>query len=121
MATWSDVKRFVGSRYTVEELSDTLLKLVFDVGNLRSQVVFVEYAGNDSGASWMKALSPIGSVDEIDLRRASEVLSTMIFGGLISSDGWVYVTNGIPLGDLDPNEVTEPLERIAGIADGLER
>lgn len=46
MTTWTDVKRFVHSTYKAEELSDTLLKLVFDTADRRSQIVFIELARN---------------------------------------------------------------------------
>lgn len=121
MTTWDGLKDFVNAQYQIEELSEHLLKVIFNTGNLRTQVAFIEFAGNETGVAWVKMTSPIGRVADIDLRVASEKLAEMIFGGLVVAREWVYVTNGMPLQDLDPNEVTETLGLLVGIADGLEK
>lgn len=121
MTDWSDVKRFVHSTYKAEELSSSLLKLIFNTTDLRSQIVFLEYATNEAGGEWVRVNSPIGLVKDIDVRRAAEILSTKIVGGLTVSSDYVYVTNGMPLRNLDANEIVEPLELVMGIADSLER
>jgi hypothetical protein len=120
MTTWIDVKRFVHANYKAEELNDSLLKFLFDTGNLRSQIIFMEYAQNDFGGQWVKVNSPIGRVDEVDVVKAAEKIADMLVGGIIVSGDYVYVSNSMPLQNLDANEITEPLTRIVNIADALE-
>ncbi|HEY3547543.1 MAG TPA: hypothetical protein VGK17_15835 [Propionicimonas sp.] len=120
MTTWSDVTRFVHSHYKAENLNDGLMKLLFNTAGLRSQIVFIEHATNDAGAEWVKVNSPIGTSAEVDVRRAAAKVSTMLVGGLSVSGDYVYVTNAMPLENLDANEITEPLERVMSIADSLE-
>lgn len=120
MATWSDVKRFVHSTYKAEDLNESLIKLIFNTSNLRSQIVFLEHAFNDAGDEWVKVNSPIGGTSEIDVRRAAELLSGLLVGGIVVNGDYVYVTNSMPLPNLDANEITQPLERVVSIADNLE-
>ena len=120
MTSWADVKRFVHANYKAEDLGDSVLKLLFETANLRSQIVFIEYASNDEGAEWLQVNSPIGTVAEVDLSSAAERVGGMLVGGISISDGYVFVTNAVPLQNLDANEITEPLARIVNIADKLE-
>ncbi|WP_353708541.1 hypothetical protein ABRQ22_03115 [Cellulosimicrobium sp. ES-005] len=120
MTTWSDVTRFVHTNYTAESINDATIKLVFDTGNLRSQLVFVEHTWNDTGADWVKVNSPIGTIVEVDVRRAIEIVGGMLVGGIMSDGEYVYVTNAMPLRNLDANEITEPLVRVTTIADSIE-
>ncbi|OJV81534.1 MAG: hypothetical protein BGO37_06245 [Cellulomonas sp. 73-92] len=120
MADWSDVTRFVHSRYKAEDVSASLMKLLFNTAGLRSQIVFLEHATNDSGAQWVKVNSPIGTSAEVDVRRAAEIVADMLVGGIVVSGEYVYVTNAMPLQNLDANEIIEPLERVMSIADSIE-
>lgn len=44
----------------------------------------------------------------------------MLVGGIMSDGEYVYVTNTMPLRNLDANEITEPLVRVTTIADSIE-
>lgn len=120
MTTWSDVNRFVHANYTAENINDSTIKLIFDTGNLRSQIVFVARSWNDTGAEWVKVNSPIGTIGEVDVRRAAEIVGGMLVGGIMSDGAYVYVTNAMPMQNLDANEITEPLVRVVTIADSIE-
>ncbi|MCX6501580.1 MAG: hypothetical protein NT132_04090 [Microbacterium sp.] len=120
MATWADTKGFIAANYRYEEVNDTLLKLVFDTGGLRSQLVFVAWDKNSEGVEWIRVNSPIGPVGEVDIARAATRLGDMIVGGIVVIGDYAYVTNAVPLLNLDANELVEPMVRVLSIADQLE-
>ena len=120
MAAWADLVRFVDRTYKYELLSDELLKLVFNVANLRSQVVFIEHAFNDSQSEWCKVSSPIGKLDPSQIVYAAQRLGDMLLGGLTMEDDMVYVTTAIPLLNIDANEITDSIDGVVNIADKLE-
>lgn len=120
MTSWQDAKRYVHANYKATDVSDSLLKLIFNTANLRSQVVFVAYDTNNVGDEWVRVNSPIGKVSEIDLVRAGTMLADRIVGGLVIYGDTVHVTNSVPLSNLDANEIVEPLERVMAIADQIE-
>ncbi|MGM7422939.1 hypothetical protein [Cellulosimicrobium sp. CpK407] len=68
----------------------------------------------------MKVNSPIGTIAEVDVGRAIEIVGGMLVGGIMSDGEYVYVTNTMPLRNLDANEITEPLVRVTTIADSIE-
>jgi hypothetical protein len=41
MATWSDLAGYVRSNYKIADENSSLIKMVFETGNLRSQLVFL--------------------------------------------------------------------------------
>ena len=120
MAAWADLVRFVDRTYKYELLSDELLKLVFNVANLRSQVVFIEHAFNDSQSEWCKVSSPIGKLDPSQIVYAAQRLGGMLLGGLTMEDDMVYVTTAIPLLNIDANEITDSIDGVVNIADKIE-
>ncbi|WP_395245179.1 hypothetical protein ACGGZK_05095 [Agromyces sp. MMS24-K17] len=120
MTTWSDAKRYIHSNYRAEDVDDNLIKLVFETTNLRSQIVFVAHDSTGNGTEWIRVNSPIGNVEQIDLKSAAVRLSDKIVGGLVIYGDLVFVTNGVPLENLDTNELVEPMLRVLSIADELE-
>ena len=61
MATWEAVKGFISMKFNVTEISDgDALKMLFDVGGGRSQLVFVEHAYNDQADYIQEAYSEGG-------------------------------------------------------------
>ena len=120
VATWVDLVRFVDHTYKYELLSNELLKLVFNVSNLRSQVVFIEHAFNESQSEWCKVSSPIGKLDPSQIVYAARRLGGMRLGGLTMEDDVVYVTTSMPLLNIDANEITDSIEGVVNIADKLE-
>jgi len=121
MTTWMDVKRFVEANYRFEEVNDSLLKLLFETGDLRSQLVFVGYDKSGADVEWIRVNSPVGPVQQLDLHGAATRLGDKIVGGLVIIGDYVYVTNSVPLQNLDANELVEPMLRVMSIADELEK
>ena len=120
MTTWNDVKRYIHSNYKAEDLTDDAIKLLFDTGRLRSQLVFLVHIESESGEDWLQVHSPIGDRGEVDLERAAEILSTKVAGGLMIIGDKVLVTNSSPLSNLDTNELVDPMLSILRTADELE-
>ena len=71
MAAWSELLQFVKKNYKVEVVNENFLKLVFDVGSLRSQVVFLSRASlmNDT-EDWLQIESPFAEPAAVDCRAA---------------------------------------------------
>lgn len=101
-------------------INGSLIKLLFSTTNLRSQIVFLEHAVNDSGSEWLKVSSPVGTIAQVDVVRASTMVYGMLVGGIAVGGEFVYVTNSMPMANLDANEIIEPMERVLNIADHLE-
>lgn len=120
MTTWAEVKTYVHNKYKVEDVNDDLMRLIFNLDNGRTQLVYIEHAFNES-AQWIKINSPIGKVSDLNVASAARIASEKIVGGIIIIGDFVYLTNAMPLENLDGNEVDEPLGRVMSIADEMER
>lgn len=121
MTTWNEVKTYVHQNYKVEDVHEGLMKLLFEVSLGRSQLVFIEHAHNDSGADWIKVVSPIGKLDSVNVVEAAKYVAKTIVGGILVEGDLVCVTNAMPLQNLDANELDEPMRRVTMIADDIEK
>lgn len=119
MATWDELKAFVHGEWNAEELDPNNLQLVFELPNLRSQMVVLEHAANEE-TSWVKFKSPVGQLSEIDLWTAAEKLAKKVLGGLIVEETYVVVMNALPLATIERAEIAETMFRVTSIADELE-
>ena len=120
VATWSDLVRFIDRTYKYEMLSESILKLVFNVSDLRSQIVLVEHAFNESRTEWCRMSSPIGKLDAPEVIYAAQRLGDTLLGGVTMIDDMAYVTTSVPLQNIDANEITDLIEGVVSIADRLE-
>ncbi|SHJ22940.1 hypothetical protein SAMN02745244_02007 [Tessaracoccus bendigoensis DSM 12906] len=118
MASWEELREFMHSNWSVRDLDERHLQLVFELPSRRAQTVLIEHASNDE-TDWVKFKSPIGELTEIDLWTAGEKLAQKVVGGLIVEDEYVVVTNALPLSSLGGNEVVETMMRVTMIADEL--
>lgn len=122
MATWDSVKTYVISNYKTSELDGGELKIIFELADLRSQVVIVDWAGpSESEASWVDFHSPIGTLEEVDLRRAVELSSRYVGGAISTIAGLATVRISVPLTNLDRNEIDDPMRVACLSADALEK
>ncbi len=121
MATWDAVKSYVISNYDTQPLDGGKLKLIFNLPELRSQVVIVDWAGpTEQQATWVDFHSPIGALDEIDVRRAVELSPNYVGGGISTIAGLATVRISVPLENLDRNEIDEPMRVACLSADAIE-
>ncbi len=122
MATWSALTEYVRSNYKISDEKPGSLKLVFDVGNLRSQVVFLwRMTLNDGTEDWVQIESPFGKLDSVNLRGAIDAMGQTVCGGIASLGELVTVRHSVPLLNLDINEFERPLVLVTGTADRLEQ
>ena len=98
MATWEAVKGFISMKFNVTEISDgDALKMLFDVGGGRSQLVFVEHAYNDQ-VDYIQVLSPVGDIPQVNIVEVARDVGKKVLGGVVLVDNRVYLTHSAPLG-----------------------
>lgn len=122
VATWANVKDYLVSTYQCEPFQTDGLKMTFNVDDDRSQVILVQWAGQDAEtAAWVEFQTPIGPLGSIDLTAALVRTGSFVLGGLSIMDGIVTVRACMPLENLDRNEIEDPLHLLLSIGDTLER
>jgi hypothetical protein len=119
MADWQQVHSFVHANFKAEDVSPGLIKLLFDVGNLSSQVVFLMHlvTGEDE---WVSIESVVGELGAFDLAEALQMAGDLVVGGLARRDSIVVLKTTVPILNLDINELVGPMGRIVNSADDLE-
>lgn len=121
MASWSELRRFIHSKFKAEDVSPTLTRLVFDVSDGRSQLVLVRSVGNDTLGQWASVESPFGRVGTTDLMGACREIADNVVGGIAVVDDVIVLRDTFPLADLSPEEFLMPLRMVSAAADLLER
>jgi hypothetical protein len=122
MATWSDVKTYIHETFKVDDLSDEVMKMVFETGDLRSQLVFLTHYTLQAGAEdWVAIESPFAEVGSVDLDKALEEVGNLVCGGLSRVATMVTLKHSIPLANLNINELQRPLALVVNSADTLEK
>lgn len=119
MADWSTLRGFVMANYKIDRDLGEDIRLLFDVGEGRSQIVLISKIA-DTG--WAEVSTAVCREDHLDARDALRRNSKMKIGGLaLLDDGTVVFRHAFPLENLDPNEFQEPLHTAALYGDKLER
>ena len=122
MATWSDVKTFVHNNYKADDLSDEVMKMVFETADLRSQLVFLTHYTLAGGAEdWVAVESPFAEIGNVDLGKALEEAGNLVCGGLSKVNSMVTLKHSVPLENLNINELQRPLALVVNSADALEK
>ncbi len=122
MATWGDVKTFVHENYKADDLSDEVMKMVFETADLRSQLVFLTHYTLQSGAEdWVSVESPFAEIDAVDLGKALDEVGNLVCGGLSKVNTMLTLKHSVPLANLNINELQRPLALVVNSADALEK
>jgi len=122
VATWTDVINYVRARYEVLEETGDWLRFRLDTTGERSQQVSVHHVPDADGSAWVEISSPVGRVDDIDLRCLLELAGTSVVGGAAVVDGVALLKHAAPLEDLSVREEFErPLTLVVDRADAFER
>ncbi len=121
MATWSTLVNYVQSTYRIAERSDGMIKIVFDTGELRSQVVYLWRQTLAGDEEWVQIESPFAELNTVDLRKAVKEIGDMVCGGLAAVGEFVTVRHAVPLVNLNINEFERPLILVTTTADRLEK
>jgi len=121
MATWASLRQYIHSRYQVMEEQPGVLRMMFDVGDGRTQNVLV--SGKSVGAfEYMVIWTPICHESQISARDALVRNANMPIGSLgLVPDGTIILRHSAPLKDLEPDEFDVPLQAITQGGDMLER
>ncbi|MGN0064926.1 MAG: hypothetical protein ACI379_11855 [Nocardioides sp.] len=123
MATWQSVRSYLTSHYRCDLVADgAVVKLVFDLAELRSQLVFVTWSGPDeASARWVDFHSPVGAQGAVDLSRAVSHSAEYAAGGISTFGDLVTLRVSVPIENLDRNEIEEPLNLVCVAADAIEQ
>ena len=122
MANWNDLRKYIKSNYKVADDGLDTMKLIFNVGGGRTQLVMVTKAGELEGSEWAVISTAVCDEGQIDPRSALVRNSKMLVGGLALVEGGPGVfRHSFPLADLDPLEFEQPLHVAALFGDELER
>jgi hypothetical protein len=113
MATWAEVKKYVTSKYSVNNASDDLIQMTFNGENGRSQIVFV-----GGGDTVMFIKSPFAKIGEVQPGKIFD--NAGIFGVTVVGDLYC-LTHTMLTGTLDALELDVPLALLVTEADELEK
>lgn len=121
MASWNDVVSYLNGNFKCEQESESMLTLLFGMPGGRSQVVWVEHAGNDQIGEWATVSSAVGSAkDTKKLASLCREAKRVVLGGIVIDGDLIMIRDSFPLVNLDINELELPLKVIVSAADLLE-
>lgn len=114
MATQAEVKSYLTKNMSAELIDGDMYKILFDLGDDRTQLVFAAVR-----ESVMSVSSPFAKTEDVTPKQAIKAIEDFAFG--IGTHGdWYVVRHVVPLADLDESEIILGLEVVAGVADELE-
>jgi hypothetical protein len=114
MATQAEVKSYITKNMSAELIDGDLYKVVYDLGNDRSQLVYAAVM-----EKVMSVSSPFAKTEDVTPKQAIKAVEDYTFGIGTLGD-WYVVRHVVPLADLDESEIIVGLEIVAGVADELE-
>ena len=115
MATQQEVLKFFEAKYNFELIDDNFLKILFEVDNGRSQVVFVSIR-----ELFMTISSPFGDESNLNANLALKLAEESLFG--VKKFGELFALQHVLLiADLDESEIVNGLDLVASTADDLEK
>lgn len=122
MASWNELTNYIRANYKVHNDDGSIMSMVFDTGQGRSQVVIIALAKNpNTGEEWAHVASAIGGVGAVNLEAAARQVNEYLCGGIVVIGDYVYVQHAVPLANLDTNEFVRPLSIVVDSADSLEQ
>lgn len=120
MATWQALRNYIHTTYTVAGEDGDIVRLVFDVGNGRSQLVLVSPTSTHAGAEFALIASPIGDLGTVDLNVLLREAGEYVVGGVVMYGSRIMLRHAVPLADLDASDFETPLHLVLGAADAME-
>jgi hypothetical protein len=122
MTTWNSLADYVRSNYQISDEGPNRIKLVFETGDMRTQLVFLwRQLLLDGAEEWLQIESPVGRVDSMNLRAVLDEVGAMVCGGAAIMDGVLFIRQAMPISNLEINEFERPLRLVTSSADTLER
>lgn len=120
MATWADLSGYIRTQFKIARDDGTVIKLIFDVGDGRSQVVVVA-SETLADVEWAAIASPFAKAAGADLLEVLEVAGGFLAGGIVKIGDELWVRHSVPLPSLDREDFSEPLAFVTHAADILEQ
>jgi hypothetical protein len=127
MASWDTLVGYVRNNYKIaEEIRNdaghvTGLKMLFDVGNLRSQLVFLwEHNLNGGREPWFEIASPFAMANRVPIMDVLDEVGSQVCGGVAKVGDVLVLKHAVPLDTLDIREFEMPLMLVLHSADVLE-
>ena len=114
MATQAEVTGYIKKNLNYEEVGDSLFKLVYDLGNDRTQLLVV-YVGEFG----MNVSSPFATTEDVTPKQALNAAKDYGLGIGISGE-FYEVKAFVLLADLDESEIHTSFDLVTSIADELE-
>jgi hypothetical protein len=121
MASWNDLVEYVKRNYKVSDEQPDMLKLLFETGNMRSQVVLLWHMSLSNNEEWVQIESPFAEIGSVDLAAALAKVGNTVCGGMAQYGNFVTFRHSLPLENLNINEFESPLGLVTNTADGLEK
>ena len=122
MATWRELVGYLSSNYKIEQLDSETIKLLFNTGNGRSQVVLVFGVALDNPELAHAAFfSPFAKNDQITPQQLVAVLADSNLLGIAQVGDYYGYMNVSLLANLDANEIEWPMNLVTDFADERER
>ena len=98
MANWASLVDYVNRNYKIADQNDTMVKLIFNTGDLRSQVIFVWKSSLMNGAEeWVTFESPFAEIAQVDLGTVLKEASNLVCGGLGLVGSMLTLRHSVPL------------------------
>lgn len=113
MATAAEARAFVKQNFNVDEMDGGMLKMLWDLEDGRSQLVFVNVS-----EELMMVVSPIAKVGSISADKVFDANDN--FWGIVKFGELYCLSHVILLANADANEIAQPLEMLAVLADKME-
>lgn len=122
MTTWNDLVSYVKNHYKIADENPDMIKLLFETGNMRSQVVLLWHMTlSNSSEEWVQIESPFAKLGGVDLTKALQLVGNTVCGGMALYGNLVTFRHSLPLENLNINEFESPLGLVTTTADSLEK
>ena len=120
MASWEELRSYIRITYKVADDDGTLMRLLFSVGEGRSQVVIVAKSTTGDGRQFATIASAFAEQGQVDIDSALAAMAEYVVGGIVAYGQTYMVRHSVPLDTLDPDEFEGPLHLVLATADVLE-
>ena len=122
MPTWQDLTGYIRSNYKIADERPDLIKLIFETGDLRSQMVLVcREALMNGEEEWVTISSPVANLGSVSLEDFLREVGGIVCGGAGLEGDVLVIKHAAPLLNLDINEFERPLRLVTTTADALEK
>ena len=120
MASWDDLVSYVRVRYEIMRSAETELWFNLPTTGGRTQLVVVRSVTGADEGPWAQITSPVGKLDELDLKLLLTKAGDAVIGGVVAVDGVVLFKHSIPLHADELPVFDKPFELVVKVADELE-